>query len=122
MTNYKNTMTTDIQIAGNTHDEAQSFKYFGAIISEEDSKSKGLARIAQVTAALFVKSVHSLERPQHHSQNKDPPDAFSRCCCLTTSLLVEGVRSSRPMSTSHLLCPSGQQFRHSSGVCSQIQG
>ena len=37
-------------------------------------------------------------------------------------LLVGGVRCSRLWSTSQLLRPSGQQCRHSGGVCPQIQG
>ena len=41
-----------LHIAGNTLDEVQSFKYLGAIISEEGSKPEVLARIAQATAAL----------------------------------------------------------------------
>ena len=52
MTNNNNGMTTDVQIAGNTLVEAQSFKYLGAIIGEEGSKSQVLTSIAQVTAAL----------------------------------------------------------------------
>ena len=45
-------MTTALHIAGNTLDVVQSFKYLGAIISEEGSKPEVLARIAQATAAL----------------------------------------------------------------------
>ena len=45
-------MTTALHIAGNTLDEVQSFKYLGAIISEEGSKPEVLVRIAQATAAL----------------------------------------------------------------------
>ena len=52
MTNNINGMTTALHIAGNTLDEVQSFKYLGAIISEEGSKPEVLARIAQATAAL----------------------------------------------------------------------
>ena len=52
MTNNNNGMTTDIQIAGNTIYEVQSFKYLGAIISEEGSKPEVLARIAQALATL----------------------------------------------------------------------
>ena len=40
-------------------------------------------------------------------------------CC---DLLVRRVLSSHLWSTSPLLRPSGQQFRHSGGVCTQIQG
>ena len=46
MTNNNNGMTTDVQIAGNTLDEVQSFKYVCAIINEEGSKPEVLARIA----------------------------------------------------------------------------
>ena len=52
MTNNNNDMTMDAQIAGNTLDEVQSFKYLGAIISEEVYKPEVLARIAQSTALL----------------------------------------------------------------------
>ena len=44
-------MTTDVQIVRNTLDEVQSFKYLGAMISEEGSKPKLLSRIAQATTA-----------------------------------------------------------------------
>ena len=54
MTNNINGMTTALHIAGNTLDEVQSFKYLGAIISEEGSKPEVLARIAQATAALSI--------------------------------------------------------------------
>ena len=45
-------MITDVQVAGNTLDEVQSFKYLCTIIREVGSKPKVLARIAQPTAAL----------------------------------------------------------------------
>ena len=46
------------------------------------------------------------------------------CCCLPTPMTLAsgGVRSSRMWSTSQLLCPSGHQFRPSSGVCPDFQG
>ena len=59
MTNNINGMTTALHIAGNTLDEVQSFKYLGAIISEEGSKPEVLARIAQVTAALSSRKIWS---------------------------------------------------------------
>ena len=76
MTNNNNGMTTDVQIVGSTLDEVQSFKYLGAIISEECSKPEVLARIAQATAALS--SLKIVCRPQHHSRIKDPSDALCR--------------------------------------------
>ena len=42
MTNNNNVMTTDVQIAGNTLDELESFKYLGTIISDEGSKPEVL--------------------------------------------------------------------------------
>ena len=51
-TNNNNDMTTEVQIAGITLEEVQSFKYLGTIISDEMSKPKVFARIAQATAAL----------------------------------------------------------------------
>ena len=50
--NSNNGMTTDVQLAGNTLDKVQSFKYLAEIISAEGSNPEVLARIAQVRAAL----------------------------------------------------------------------
>ena len=57
MMNNNNGMTTDIQIARNTLDEVQSFKFLDAIIGEEGPKSEVLARIAQTTAALSSRKI-----------------------------------------------------------------
>ena len=57
MTNNNDGITTDVQIAGNTLDEVQIFKYIGAIISEEGSKHEVLARIVQATAALSSRKI-----------------------------------------------------------------
>ena len=64
MTNNINGMTTALHIAGNTLDEVQSFKYLGAIISEEGSKPEVLARIAQANIS-FVKPEEDLERDRN---------------------------------------------------------
>ncbi|KAJ8388236.1 hypothetical protein AAFF_G00136070 [Aldrovandia affinis] len=51
MTNNNNIMS-DIRVNGQALDCVSSFKYLGAIISDEGSKKEVLARIAQTTAAL----------------------------------------------------------------------
>ena len=72
MTNNNNGMATNVQIAGNTLYEVKSFKYLGAIISEECSKPKVFAEMAQATVALS-KMVWS-----YHTTIKDPSYSFSR--------------------------------------------
>ena len=76
MTNNNNGISTDVQIAGNTLDEVRTYKYLGAIISEEDSQPEVLARIAQATAALSC--LKTGWRDRNISKIKDPSDAFSR--------------------------------------------
>ncbi|KAJ8398441.1 hypothetical protein AAFF_G00426960 [Aldrovandia affinis] len=51
MTNNNNIMS-DIRVNGQALDCVSSFKYLGAIVSDEGSKKEVLARIAQTTAAL----------------------------------------------------------------------
>lgn len=52
MTNNNNGICSDIKVNGQTLDTVSSFKYPGAIVSDEGSKQAVLARIAQATAAL----------------------------------------------------------------------
>ena len=52
MTNNTNGFSTDIRVNGEKLDCVKRFKYLGAIITDEGSKPKILARIAQATAAL----------------------------------------------------------------------
>ena len=60
ITNNNNSITTDVQIAGNIHGEIQIFKYLSTIISDEGSKPEVLARITQ-SHSRIVKSKNSLE-------------------------------------------------------------
>lgn len=52
MTNNNNGICSDIKVNGQTLDTVSSFKYPGAIVSDEGSKQAVLPRIAQATAAL----------------------------------------------------------------------
>lgn len=52
MTNNPNGILGNIEVEGQKLEEVGSFKYLGAIISDEGSKQEILARIAQSTAAL----------------------------------------------------------------------
>ena len=53
MTNNANGINTDdIRVNGQMLETVPSFKYLGAIVSDEGSKPEVLARIAQTTAAL----------------------------------------------------------------------
>ena len=52
MTNNPNGFQREIKIKGQRLEEVENFKYLGAIISNEGSKSEILSRIAQTTAAL----------------------------------------------------------------------
>ena len=52
MTNNPNGFQREIKIKGQRLEEVENFKYLGAIISNEGSKSEILSRIALTTAAL----------------------------------------------------------------------
>ena len=52
MTNNTNGISTDITIDSKKVETVRSFKYLGAIVSDEGSKHEVLSRIAQTTAAV----------------------------------------------------------------------
>ena len=52
MTNNVNGISIDIRINGEKLDEVDSFKYLGAVVTDQGSKPEVLSRIAQTTAAL----------------------------------------------------------------------
>ena len=52
VTNNANGISTDIRINGEKLDEVDSFKYLGAVVTDQGSKPEVLSRIAQTTAAL----------------------------------------------------------------------
>ena len=52
MTNNTNGISTDITIDNKKLETVRSFKYLGAIVSDEGSKPEVLSRIAQTTAAV----------------------------------------------------------------------
>ena len=52
MTNNTNGISNDITVKGKKLETVRSFKYLGAIVSDEGSKLDMLSRIAQTTAAV----------------------------------------------------------------------
>ena len=52
MTNITNGISIDIRINGENLDEVDSFKYLGAVFTDQSSKPKVLYRNAKTTAAL----------------------------------------------------------------------
>ena len=52
MTNSANSIQREIKVKGQKLGIVTSFKYLGAIVSDEGSKAEVLSRIAQATAAL----------------------------------------------------------------------
>ena len=98
MTNNINGMTTALHIAGNTLDELQSFKYLGAIISEEGSKPEVLARIAQATAALS--SLKKIWRDRNITlRSKIPPVTFA--CDIYLPICMRKLDTHRRPATSN---------------------
>ena len=69
MTNNTNGISTDITIHNKKLETVRSFKYLGAIVSDEGSKPEVLSRIAQTTASVT-------KRQEHHHQLQDQTDAF----------------------------------------------
>ena len=60
MTNNANGISIDIRINGEKLDEVDSFKYLGAVVTDQGSKPEVLSRIAQTTAALaWLKTIWS---------------------------------------------------------------
>ena len=51
-TNNANGISIDIRINGEKLDEVVSFKYLGAVVTDQGSKPEVLSRIVQTTAAL----------------------------------------------------------------------
>ena len=52
MTNNANGIQSEIKVKGQVLDTVTSFKYLGAVVSDDGSKPEVLSRIAQATAAL----------------------------------------------------------------------
>ena len=52
MTNNANGISIDIKINSEKLDEVGSFKYLGAVVTDQESKPEVLSRIAQTKAAL----------------------------------------------------------------------
>ena len=52
MTNNVNDISIDIKINSEKLDEVDSFKYVGAVVTDQGSKVEVLSRIAQTTEAL----------------------------------------------------------------------
>ena len=52
MTNNANGISIDIRINGEKLDEVDSFKYLGAVVTDQGSKPEVLSKIEQTTAAL----------------------------------------------------------------------
>ena len=63
MANNTSGINTEIKVNGQRHKTVTSFKYLGSVITDEDSKSEILSRMAQTTAALArLKSVSNDRR------------------------------------------------------------
>ncbi len=67
MTNNTNGINTDIKVQGQSLNTVHSFKYLGAIVSDNGSRQEVLSRIAQTTAALTRLNEAHLERQDHQS-------------------------------------------------------
>ena len=59
MTNNANGISIDIRINGEKLDEVDSFKYLGAVVTDQGSKPEVLSRIAQTTALTRLKTIWS---------------------------------------------------------------
>ena len=59
MTNNANGISIDIRINGEKLDEVDSFKYLGAVVTDQGSKPEVLSRIAQTTALARLKTIWS---------------------------------------------------------------
>ena len=59
MTNNANGISIDIRINGEKSDEVDSFKYLGAVVTDQGSKPEVLSRIAQTTALARLKTIWS---------------------------------------------------------------
>ena len=75
MTNNTNGISTDITIDNKKLETVHSFKYLGAIVSDEGSKPEVLSRIAQTTAAVTKLKV-IWKRQEHRHQLQGQTDAF----------------------------------------------
>ena len=84
MTNSTNGIQREIKVKGQKLGTVTSFKYLGAVVSDNGSKAEILLRIAQATPAL----TKHLERKQHISWIKGETDALpchfhiSVCLCI----------------------------------------
>ena len=52
MTNSANGIQREIKVRGQKLGSVTSFKYLGAVVSDDGSKPEGLSRVAQATGAL----------------------------------------------------------------------
>ena len=75
ITNNANGISTDITIDNKKPETVLSFKYLGAILLDEGSKSEELSRIPQTTAVSDQTKSH-LERKAHRYQLQDQTDVF----------------------------------------------
>ena len=82
MTNNVNGTSTDIKINGEKVDEVDSFKYLGAVVTDQGSKSEVLSRIAQTTAALArLKTIWNDKHISLSSKIKLMRSWLSQYCC-----------------------------------------
>ena len=72
MTNNINGISSTIKVSGEKLETVQSFKYLGAIVTDEGSGPEILSRITQATGALA--NLSDLERQKHCSLQR------SDCC------------------------------------------
>ena len=74
MTNSANGIQKEIKVKGQKLGTETSFKYLGAVVSDDGSKPEVLSRIAQATAALT--KLKTIWREQHISWIKGEADAL----------------------------------------------
>ena len=93
MTNNTNCISIDITIDNKKLETVRSFKYLGAVVSDEGSKPEVLSRIAQTTAEATKLKSH-LERQEHFHQIQGQTDAFPGhvhilCACETWTITAD---------------------------------
>ena len=94
MTNNANGISIDNRVKGEKLDEVDSFKYLGAVVTDQGSKPEVLTRIAQTTAALA--RLKTIWFDKHISKLKDQTNAFPSYLCTIVRLRNLDIDSGHP--------------------------